>query len=100
MCMHEHTYKYCLNNIITSGLAVCIAHFTRIITRESNFAIQLLESPIPTTPATLSQKASSGNISGTKRGIMDPLVSKRPKKILNKKIQKKNHKQIKKNMKK
>ena len=31
--------------------------------------IQLLESPIPT----LSQKASSGDISGTKRGIIDPL---------------------------
>ena len=41
--------------------------------------IQLLESPIPTTtpvtPATTtSQKASSGEISGTKRGIIDPLV--------------------------
>ena len=53
--------------------------------------IQLLESPIPTTtPATTtSQKASSGDISGTKRGIIDPLVSKRPEKILNKKILKK-----------
>ena len=53
--------------------------------------IQLLESPIPatpaSTPATLSQKASSGNILGTKRGSIDPLVSKRPEKILNKKIQ-------------
>ena len=50
--------------------------------------IQLLESPIPTTPATTttSQKASSGDISGTKRGIIDPLVSKRPIKILNQKI--------------
>ena len=46
--------------------------------------IQLLESPIPTpTPTTTttptpttSQKASSGDISGTKRGIIDPLVSK------------------------
>ena len=53
--------------------------------------IQLLESPIHATAstATLSQKASSGNISGTKRGIIDPLVSKRPEKILNKKIKKK-----------
>ena len=43
--------------------------------------IQLLESPIPTTtPATLSQKASSGNNSGTKRGIIDLLMSKRPEK--------------------
>ena len=40
--------------------------------------IQLLESPIPA-PA-LSQKASSDDISGTKRGTIDPLVSKRPEK--------------------
>ena len=49
-------------------------------------AIELLESPIPTTPATpatttASQKASSGDISGTKRRIIDPLVSKRPEKF-------------------
>ena len=55
--------------------------------------IQLLESPIPTsttatTPTTTSQKASSGDISGTKRGSTDPLVSKRPQKILYKKIKK------------
>ena len=50
--------------------------------------IQLLESPIPTTtPTTPSQKASSGDISGTKRGIIDPLVSNDREKILNKKIQ-------------
>ena len=53
--------------------------------------IQLLESPIPApAPAALSQKASSDDISGTKRGTIDPLVSKRPEKILNKKIKKKN----------
>ena len=54
----------------------------------SELVIQLLESPIPTAPAAParpSQKASSGNISGTKRGIIDPLVSKRPEKILEKK---------------
>ena len=45
--------------------------------------IQLLESPIP---AALSQKASSDEISGTKRGTIDLLVSKRPEKILSKKI--------------
>ena len=47
--------------------------------------IQLLESPIPTTtptPTTSSQKASSCNISGTRRGIIDSLVSKRQEKIL------------------
>ena len=42
--------------------------------------IQLLESPIPAAPAAPSQKASSDNISGTKRGTIDPLVSKRPEK--------------------
>ena len=47
--------------------------------------IQLLESPIPAAP--VSQKASSDDISGTKHGTIDPLVSKRPEKILNKKIQ-------------
>ena len=38
--------------------------------------IQLLESPIPTTTTTttMSQKASSGDISGTKHSIIDPLV--------------------------
>ena len=44
--------------------------------------IKLLESPIPTpapTP-TPSQKAHFDNISGTKRGSIDPLVSKRPEK--------------------
>ena len=44
-------------------------------------AIQLLESPIPSPAAAPSQKASSGNILGTRRGIIDPLVSKRPEKI-------------------
>ena len=45
---------------------------------ERNDGIQLLESPIPTTPTTTttSQKASSGDISGTKRGSIDPLVSR------------------------
>ena len=43
--------------------------------------IQLPESPIPAPPAPApSQKASSDDISGTKRGTVDPLVSKRPEK--------------------
>ena len=46
--------------------------------------IQILESPIPA-PAAVSQKASSGDISGTKRGSIDPLVSKRPEKEIFKK---------------
>ena len=45
--------------------------------------IQLLESPIPAAApaAAPSQKASSDDISGTKRGTIDPLVSKRPEKF-------------------
>ena len=58
--------------------------------------IQLLESPIPApapAPAAApSQKASSDDILGTKRGTIDPLVSKRSEKILNKKIKKKRKK--------
>ena len=44
--------------------------------------------PIPAAALLLSssQKPSHGNILVTKRGIIDPLVSKRPEKILNKKI--------------
>ena len=45
------------------------------------YSIQLLESPIPAAAAPAappSQKASSDNISGTKRGTIDPLMSKRP----------------------
>ena len=49
-----------------------------------NVNIKLLESPIPAPPpppaAAPSQKASSGDISGTKRDTIDPLVSKRPEK--------------------
>ena len=52
--------------------------------------LQLLESPIPAAPAAApSQKALSDDISGTKRVTIDPLVSKRPEKILKKKIKKK-----------
>ena len=62
-----------------------------------NNPIQLLESPISTTTTTApSQKASSGDISGTMRGIIDPLVSKQPEKTLNEKNLKKKQKQIKK----
>ena len=52
---------------------------------ESTF-IKLLESPIPATATATasSQKAHFDNIWGTKRGTIDPLVSKRPEKILNK----------------
>ena len=63
-----------------------------------SFDIQLLESPIPAAApapaATPSQKASSDDISGTKRGTIDPLVSRRPEKILNKKIKKEKTKKL------
>ena len=58
---------------------------------ELTIHIQLLESPIPAPPAPApapSQKASSDDILGTKRGTIDPLVSKRQEKILNTKIRK------------
>ena len=42
--------------------------------------IQLLEYPIPPALLLPSQKNAHGHISGTKRGIIDPLVSKRPRK--------------------
>ena len=42
-----------------------------------------------------SQKASHLDISGTNRGIIDPLVSKRQEKILNKKIKKELSKMVK-----
>ena len=47
----------------------------------SELDIKLLESPIPAPAAAPpSQKAHCDNISGTKRGTIDPLVSKRPEK--------------------
>ena len=46
-------------------------------TKTLQIYIKLLESPIPPTAAP-SQKAHFDNISGTKRGSIDPLVSKRP----------------------
>ena len=60
----------------------------------SAWIIKLLESPIPPAAAAAaapapSQKAHCDNISGTKRGTIDLLVSKRPEKILNKKNKKK-----------
>ena len=43
-------------------------------------AINLLEYPSPAHTTTPSQKALHGDISVTKRGIIDPLVSKQPEK--------------------
>ena len=61
--------------------------------KNTNIQIQLLESPIPPAPPAPSQKASSGGISGTKRGSIDPLVSKQPEKFgIRKKRRQKNHK--------
>ena len=64
--------------------------FSDVISFAVSLSIQLLESPIPTntttptptptTTTTTSQKALSGDILQTKRGSIDPLVSKRPEK--------------------
>ena len=73
---------------------VASQNWVKILIGKFLCCIQLLESPIPAPPAAAaaaappSQKASGDDISGTKRGTIDPLVSKRPEKILNKKIQK------------
>ena len=65
-----------------SNVMVIIDEVSNLQRGQIQVPIQLLESPIPT-PATTttSQKASSGDISGTKRGIIDPLVSKQPEKF-------------------
>ena len=67
------------------GLAIRIAELMSHWPMRNTLIIQLLESPIPAPAAPApaaapSQKASSGDISGTKRGTIDPLVSKRPEK--------------------
>ena len=43
----------------------------------------------------MSQKAPRGDISGTKRGSIDPVVSKRPEKILNKNFNNKKNNMVK-----
>ena len=58
----------------------------------TNLSINLLESPKPCPSSSPSSAPPSRSgyppsISGTKCGIIDPLVSKRPEKVLNKKIQ-------------
>ena len=83
-CCVTIVLQLCIGCAVDMGLRGKGAHpqnFRSQATRNTNTVdqIQLLESPIPTpatATATLSQKASSGNISGTKRGIIDPLVSK------------------------
>ena len=64
-----------------------------------NYLPVSIQHPTPRIPYSYSysyclllQKASSGDISGTKRGIIDPLVSKRLEKILNKTIRCKKNK--------
>ena len=56
-----------------------------ILAVDKKYIIQLLEYPIP-------QKPSSADISETESGIIDPLVSKQPEKISNKKKLQKNFK--------
>ena len=63
-------------NLLKPGLS---SHFRSAGVYTPVLHIKLLESPIPAT-ATSSQKAHFDDISGTKRGSIDPLVSKRPEK--------------------
>ena len=66
-----------------SSLFSCFVLTPRFCHFQDCYSIKLLESPIPTPAAptpTPSQKAHFDNISGTKRGSIDPLVSKRPEK--------------------
>ena len=67
-------------------MTLCFAQCTR----HSNCVLQpqiyieqihILESPTTTTTAAVSQKASSDDILGTKRGTIDLLMSKRPEKF-------------------
>ena len=71
---------------VHAGAAKCNFHkswfkfFFVILVLCFNIQINLLEYPSPATTAPCpSQKPSHGDISGTKRGIIDPLVTKRPK---------------------
>ena len=52
-----------------------------LMTQIDNLTPRIRKSCCSPATASLSQKASHGNILGTKRGIIDPLVSKRPKKF-------------------
>ena len=69
----EHNYDYTL-----SSKSAWLALFV-IYKYSDQWYIKLLESPIPAATAS-SQKAHFDDISGTKRGTIDPLVSKRPEK--------------------
>ena len=72
-----------------SKLPIVIFQFRILLSVEMRKCeIKLLESPIPTPPATAapSQKAHFDNISGTKRGTMIRWCQNDRKKILNKKI--------------
>ena len=78
-----------------------ISHQAAFSTWRPRLDIKLLESPIPTAaaaaPTASSQKAHFDDISGTKRGTIDPLVSKRPEKNSekeNSKFKKKNAKNL------
>ena len=89
------TYQQIITDIASKGIYWDIRR-SQNLGKISLSPIQLLESPIPAAapPAAAppSQKASTDDISGTKRGTIDPLVSKQPEKILKKKVQKKKKK--------
>ena len=90
-------WKECLLslNIFVLIFWYVLQHLKLICQNFKCIFLKHIESPIlttttPATPATTtSPKASSGDISGTKGGIIDPLVSKRPKKFWKRKFKKK-----------
>ena len=68
-----------MKNLLITAVHICTYFQFVAIAKKLSSTIKLLESPIPPAP-TPSQKAHFDNISGTKRGSIDPLVSKRPEK--------------------
>ena len=81
---HLLSFQFLLNNAILPGAwretFVCDYPTSRMLQDQSFFSFSSVTLRVPP------------SIPGTKRGIIDPLVSKRPEKILNNKIPKKNEK--------
>ena len=81
---HHHRYLWTSGDNCHHCLMLLTSLTPIFKNHNCSWIIQLLESPIPApAPPAPSQKASSDDISGTKRGTIDPLVSKRQKQILN-----------------
>ena len=54
--------------------------YTGLINNGENYTQRFSKETAPAPAAAVSEKASSGDILGTKRGTIDPLVSKQPEK--------------------